>query len=501
MIKELKQDDIHEICQKFTGFLEKSAYAVSLKYIFHHWGQRDEAIELENYFFQSHPAGSIALNILHKSKNTNHSQFHGLAIETTQSMMGLREQKHTLGIITINLDNHSTADSILREVYHLGWMAIDTARLLQSPKYKNNLKSGPLLPKRSALNLTKATLQADIFSVLVLADLGFDLSIKTLARDRCLDTMIAKTKNKPWHYPYPLAYQTTQQAWNTLIKKDKEKSTYHFILTPLQFASSIARTIPDEAYQQWWDFCKPAQEMAWQNHNPEYILSAAIHTSEDPIIQVTSLIIKNCTDLETSEKRIKHTRFNAFRSDEQNKSYHEKAIEETFEFVLEKGLEEQSAQPFIDEANHQNQDLTEGKVFGWCASALQLAANTFEKAEIDDIESTKNLITLSFKGSQQELKYESLVALGERIIEERKNGVTITLSDVEKMARTQKVPRSVEESVKETIKDPYYQNSLQSLQDLSYAYVFDRTISTKNSPLKLTSNSAIEENKVEKENA
>lgn len=467
----LKQDYIHEMCQGFTTFVEELPFNLSLKYIFHRMGQRNDAIELEDRFFQSHPAGAIALNILRKSKSTQNSKFHGLAVETTQSMMGLREQRNAIGLITINMDNHSTTESALHEAYHLGWMAIDTARLLQHPKYKT-LKSGPLIPKRSPMNFSKATLQADIFSVLVLAGQGYDTMIKHIARERCLDTMLAKTNGRPWHYPFPLAYETTIEAWKNHIDISDRK--HHFISTPLTFAASIATTITDEAHQQWWDFCKPAQAMAWHDESPEHILTTAIHTSEDPIIKVTSMLIQKCTDFKLSEDNIDNTKYNAFISEEQNKLYHEKAIEETFELVLAQGLEAQSNQPFIDVANKQNQKLTEGKVFGWCASALQIAARTFEKAQKDlGDEGTKNLLHLEFKGSQQELKYDSLITLGEKIIEKRKNGDVVTIEDVEGIAKNQSFARFIATSVTETIKDPKYQNSLSATKDLNHVYVPD----------------------------
>ncbi len=467
----LRQDYIHEMCQGFTSFVEQLPYTLSLKYIFHHRGQRNDAIALENRFFQSHPAGSIALNILRKCQSTQNSSFHGLAVETTQSMMGLKEQRNALGLITINLDNHSTTESALHEAYHLGWMAIDTARLLQHPKYKNSLKSGSLIPKRSALNFTKSSLQADIFSVLILADQGFDNMIKSIATQRCLDTMLPKINGHPWDYPYPLAYETTWHTWKNVI--DKKSPTYHSISTALQFSASIASTIEEEAYQHWWNFCKPAQAMAWHDETPDYILSAASQTSEDPIIKVTSFLIQDCTNLDPSKETLETDRYNAFISVKQNKIYHEKAVDETFELVLQKSLQEQSAQAFIDTANSQNKNLSEGKVFGWCASALHAVARIYETAQKEGLGDASRMITLGFKASQQEIKYSTLVNLGENIIEKRRKGEVITLEDVEKMARSQIKTEFVSASLQKTIKDPAYVQSLKITQELDHVHILE----------------------------
>ena len=314
------------MCAGFSSFIEELPQNLTIKYIFHRRGQRNDAVELESRFFQSHPAGAIALNLLRKAKGSQNSLFHGLAVETTSSMMGLREKKNAIGVISINLDNHETTECVLHEAYHLGWFALDAARLLQHPKYKNSLKSGPLTPKRSPLNMAKATLKADIFSALVLAGQGVGNIIKGIAATRSQNALIAKTNGHPWNYPYPLAFETTQKAYEELINtKDR---TYHFISTPLQYATSIGNTMPEEAYQQWWDFCEPAQEMAWQDTPADQILAKAIHTSEDPIVKVTAFLVKDCTGMKAEKTDNISGLPNAFISKEQNQKNHEHTAEE-----------------------------------------------------------------------------------------------------------------------------------------------------------------------------
>lgn len=466
----IKQDYIHEMCQGFTSFVEDMHTGLFIKYIFHHRGQRADAVELESRFFHSHPAGNIALSILKQTTNAQSSRFHGLAIETTQSMMGLKEQKNIIGLITINLDNHETTESALQEAYHLGWMAIDSARLLQHPKYKS-LRSGPLIPKRSALNFAKASLQADVFSVLILANQGYDCMIKDIAHKRSLDALTPHINGTPWQYAYPLAYETTRHAWDNSI--NQKSRSYHFISTPLEYAASIGQTFTDEDFQQWWSFCKPAQKMAWHNETPENILSTALVTSEDPIIKVTSVLIKKCTGIKINDDIANEHRYNAFISEKNNNIYHEKAIQETFELVLSEGLKVKSAKPIFDLASKQNNELTNGRVFGWYASALQVAGRAFDKQQkspnSSDID-IRNIAELGFKASQREIKYKSLLTLGDNILDRRKKGEIITMKDVETMAFQQMGCAFVGESVKETIKDPDYQKSLDDTDDLNRIY-------------------------------
>ncbi len=466
----IKQDYVHEMCNGFTTFVEQLPHNLTLKYIFYRRGQRNDAIEMEKRFFQTHPAGQTALTILRKSTNSQNSAFHGLAIATTSKLLGLRENRTAIGLITLNVDNYQTTEALLHEAYHLGWMAIDTARLLNTPKYKNSLKSGPLIPKRSPINMAKATLKADIFASLMLADQGYEKIIKQIAYKRCLDALSANTNGKPWSYPYPLAYETTAEAYKTLI--DPNDKSYHVVSTPLKFAATIANTIEDEKIQQWWNFCQPAQTMAWQDASPEEILSNAINTSEDPIIKVTASLVKACTGLPVLESKKTASR-NPFISEAQNKIYHEQAIEETFELVLTQGLETKSAQPFIDAANRQNQRLTEGKVLGWCASALQSAARTFSNTNIENQEEARNLIKLGYQAEQQEMKYESLIAVGEKIIERRKMGEIITLEDIDKMAQQQTFSSFISTSIKQSIKDPDYQKSLNATKDMNNIYLLE----------------------------
>lgn len=466
----INQNYIHEMCQGFTSFVEELPYGLFIKYIFHRRGQRSDAIEMDNRFFQSHPAGNTALNILRKSTNSQSSKFHGLAIETTQSMMGLKEQKNVIGLITINLDNHETTESVLQESYHLGWLAIDSARLLKHPKYKS-LTSGPLIPKRSPLNLTRASLQADIFSTLILADQGYEGMIKDLAKKRCFDALSAQINGTPWLYAFPLAFETTLHARKNLITTNKQN--YHFISTPLEYAASIAKAFNEEDFQQWWSFCKPAQKMAWHNETPQDIVNLAMATSEDPIIKVTTTLITTCTGIEQQDTSNKNSRYNAFVSQKSNKIYHEDAAQETFELVLSESLKIKSATPLFNLANQQNQALTQGNVFGWCASALQSAARAFDKKqqETNNMADIGSVVELGFKASKQEIKYDSLLTLGEDILIRRKQGEVITIEDVEKMAMQQIETGFVGQSIKETIKDPDYQKGLNATQDLNRIYV------------------------------
>ena len=453
----LKIDYIQDVCKGFTDYVESRYPGLALKYILHHRGQRNDAIGLEQGFFNEHPAGSIAHNILKKSKATQQSGFHGLAVLKKRFFFGFKEKLDSIGVITINLDEYGTDQAILADIYHYGCHAIETYNLLQHPKYKNRFTQGPLIPKRSPLSLAKVNLLADIFSVLILAQQGYESMIHALAAERSLNSMLAKPNGRPWHYPYPLAYQATDKIWRELIYPKSKH--YDPIKTPLEIAHNLLDSFEDESFTQWWAFCEPAQEMAWYGELPETILGAALHTSDNPIVKANAILIESALQITPANQASLVDKYNAFVKEEKQIERHSHRIEETFELILAQGILKESARPFMEAANAQNIQLTEGKIFGWCASALQSAGRAFDSALSGEREPSQ-AAQIEFKGAQHQIKYDGLKSVSAEIIKRRQAGQTVTMNDVKEFASSSETTQFMDKSIETTMDDPEYEKML-----------------------------------------
>ena len=455
MIENIEQ--VHEFTQGFTEAVNKRFPELQLKFILHHRGQRNDAIEMARSHLDLHPSGSIAMNILRKTKSTQKSGFHGLAIETQMKWFGFKKIRSSIGVITINVDDYGTSEAILADVYHYGCHAIMAAELLDTPKYRSSAMRGPMVPKRSPLSMAKANLTADIFSVFILCEQEHDVFITSLAAERALDTMLAKANSRPWHYPYPLSYETVREVWiKVLNQKDPE---FDPIKTPLKTAKAITDSFEQISFSQWWAFCKPAQEMAWNGSLPEHILTAALLTSQDPLVKTNAMLLQDCLDVALLGETEIEGQYNAFLDEEQKKENHFKKIEDTFEMVLAKGIAQESARPFMEAANAQNVRLMQGGVFGWCASALQAAGKAFETA-LSGGKDPRQFAEIEFKSIKKNSQYDKLQLLQKEIFDKRKIGENVTIDDVKAIIQESGLHPEVTASLEQTVNDPEFQKEL-----------------------------------------
>lgn len=450
-------DYIQDYAQGFSDYVAKTYPGLTLKYILHHRGQRNDAVELERSFFDMHPAGITARNILKKSKSTQKSAFHSLAIETKRSFFGLKKTREAIAPITINIDDYGTNEAALADIYHYGVHAIEAFEMVMSPSQRGKVSDGPLVPKRSPLSMAKVNMVADIFSVLILAHQGHDTMIKSLAAERGLDTLLAKSNSRPWLYPYTLAYETAQSLWDNF--SEKEKAEFDPVATPLELARAVRDSFEQESFTQWWSFCKPAQEMAWNGELPEHILCACLHTDDNPLVKAIGYLLQDCLDIVCPNATAIEGRFNAFMKEEERKDAHFTKIEETFEMVLAEGLMRESSRPFMEAANIQNARLPEGRVFGWCAAALQAAGNAFEKA-LKGGGDPSQYAKLEFQGTQKDMGYDTLQKISQEVIKRRQAGETLSLEDVKGFSASGKGGDMLGRSIEKTISDPSYQKTL-----------------------------------------
>lgn len=462
-------DKIQEICNAVTQEVEQAYDGLSLFFIIHGTGKLREAIALAEHDIITHPAGAAARAIVKKHTKGERSSFLGIAIANETSFFGFKKQDHLLGLFNINKDHYNDEIELRAQIYHLVWHAIDLYEIRQEPVYKRKFKSGPMVPKRSALNLTKAHLQADVFagilSILKNDAMKNDVTqVRLISKKRGAMSLMPIPDYKAEDYPSVIAMESCEFALSDLLET---KPTADEVYTAAkQLSVDIGHAFDEYNIQQWWDFCVPAQDMAWRGFKREEILGAAINTSENPYVRSIAYLIEEVTGIEpTPAANLKHS-YNAFVDPDKNLQLHREMVDTIFEDAVTQGVSESSSRAFLDAANKQNEDLTEGRFLGWCANALQDAAKAFETALLRGA-SPDQAARMQFEGNRNEPDWKTLKNLGDNIVDQRRQGVAVTMGHIAEICHNNPAFAPVLDSMKITMNDPSYIQKLQASNDLS----------------------------------
>lgn len=460
-----KEDSIRHICALVARQVQDVYRNLTPYFIVHDNGHLSEAIALHEGSITRLRNGHIARVILNKKKEdlSQSSSFLGLAVSREKALLGLTHRDIILALFNINLDAYREVKDARRHVYHLVWHALDVADILQRPDYSGKAREGPIVPKRSPMNLAKANLQADAFAAAVTKLQGEKDAIEMLARQRSEEALTISSTHRAEDYPFIIGMEATQFAYNELNKTPVQKSR----IVPLarQLSLEVGQMFDDSAIRQWWAFAEPAQDMAWRGHKKDEILGAAVNTSEDPYVRATGYLISEVTGLEGRTALELMNVYNAFTDQERNNRLHRELVNSTFEEAMTISIEESSSHPFLEAANHQNQELTDGRIIGWCAGALQSAARAFESA-LANGKSPGQAARLEFEGNRQLTTWEAIKRLGEDIISQRRLGFAVTLANVAELCNLHKDLAPVAESIEKTLNDPAFMQKLAPANDL-----------------------------------
>ncbi len=459
----LKTEVMQEICDLATRQVNDLYGNLQLTFIHHAPGLFNEIVSLSEHEVRRHPAGATALSILEKNKTREQSGFLGIAIAHEVRWMGLASEDHVMALFNINTDEFETAKDARRAIYHLTWHAIDLMEVRQRPEYLAKFKSGPMIPKRSPLNMARLNLQADAFSSVMCGLQGEDNAIEMLAKQRARDSIHPNTARRAEDYPFAIAMEATQYGYDEIQKQKPAKT--HYAEHARQLAIDIGKTFDDESIRQWWAFAEPAQDMAWLNFTPEDILSAAIYTSEDPFVRATGYLVSDITGVEPASMTSSAKTYNAFAKTEHNSSLHRELAEQAFEEAVTRGVKDQSGQPLITVANEQNEHLTEGVIMGWCALALQASARAFESALSKGV-SPLQAARLEFEGNKESTDWETLEKISDAIIAQKRQGYGVSMSNVVDICDKETNMTPVLESLKTTMRDPVFVRKLELANDM-----------------------------------
>jgi len=462
---------IQKICDDVTSIVEKAYEGLSLYFVIHGQGKMRDAIALAEHEIVSHPSGNAARAIVKRHTKSERSAFLGIAISSKSKMLGFKKEDNLLALFNINKDHYRTEEDVRGQIYHLVWHAIDLYEIRQEPAYKRKFKSGPMVPKRSPLNLSKANLQADVFTSVMMSleknafNKGPDDNLaKLISRLRGVMSLNPIHDYKAEDYPSVIAVQSCEIVVQDLL--DSSPPVDEFLAHARKVSLDVGHAYDENNIKQWWDFSIPAQDMAWRGFTREEILGAALNTSDNPFVRSVGYLIQEVTDVDpVSAASLEHS-YNAFIDPEMNMKLHREMVDTIFEEAITRVTEESDTRALKEAANLQNEQLTDGRILGWCASALQDAARAFENA-ISSGTSPDQAARLEFEGNRDVPDWDTLTDLGNQVVDQKRQGVAMTMGHIAEICNEHPAFAPVLGALKITMNDPSYVQKLQAANDLS----------------------------------
>ncbi|MEM6811524.1 MAG: hypothetical protein AAF549_03560 [Pseudomonadota bacterium] len=457
-------NEIQDLCDQVNQQVRRVYEDISLYFLVHEAGRLRDAIALAENDFESHPAGEAAQHILKKQPKNERSAFLGLSISSQTKMLGLKRVENLLAVFTVNASEFDELRETKAKIYQLTWHALDLYDLRKNPKYKGQFLSGPMIPKRTPMNLSKSNLQADAFACLMLAMQGDRSLADMLGEKRAKQSLSPITNFKAEDYPSLIAMEATEIAIEEMVKAPPPKEE-QFIYAK-RLSVEIGQAFDKASIKQWWDYSVPAQDMAWRGFESEEILSAALNTSDSPFVRSMAYLVSERCDIHPVDSEKLKKAYNAFLDPDKTIDLHRELMDATFEEAITKSINENSNRAFLEVANQQNQTLTEGRILGWCAIAMQSAGKAFERALRDGI-APEQAARLDYSNNKGDDSWDDLKELSEKIIDKKRQGVAITMGHVAEICNTDPKFAPILESMKMTMNDPEYVQKLEAVSDLS----------------------------------
>lgn len=475
----LQLDVVSKTCQAITRQIRENFKSLTTHFVIHHDGQRNEALGVTAQEIIHHPAAETAMRLMQQARLNEDSSLLGTAVARRNIFLGLAWRDDLLALCTLNIDRLDNMKEVIRQSWHLGWHTIDAHAYHQNPGTRGEMERGIIVRRRGAMQMARANLQADVFSVIMCAFQGDIDAIKRTAQMRALNALTPRSTHMPEFYPYVIAMDATQFSFGTYGGKSPSRKS--MIPAALKIAREVDKSLNDDAVMNWFSFCEPAQDMAWRGFSKEDILSTSINTSPDTHTRTTGHLVQDITKIKPSSFIDIREIYSPYADDDVNEKLHQKLIEQIFEDVIAKGISQHSPDPFIRLANKQNEELSEGRILGWCAPALQAAGKIFEKCE-EGSHRTEHLVRTEWLSHKDDVKWDTLTEIGNKVVQHQRDGEIVTLSRLTEIAGEDRAARAIKNSVEATIKDPEYQNRLEHLNAPTVATPAPRGPSAKAAP-------------------
>jgi hypothetical protein len=457
----LKIDQVVQACRLITREVRDTYKNLTVHFVVHHAGQRSEALSIAAQELQIHPASETAMHILNKPRPNEDSAMIGVAVARQNMFFGLASRERLLALCTMNLDQFESLREARRYAYHLCWHAIDAQNYHATPENRSGGKE-IMVRRRSALDIARANLEADVFSALISSLHDDKEAIQRMAIVRGTNALSSFSLQYPEYYPFVIASEAARFAFNQLHSSHLSKKK--LIPSAVRLAHEIGKTFEDGSVAHWLSFSEPAQDMAWRGYGKDEILSAAINTSQNTFVRSIGYLISEVTGIQPSPILKISESYSPYADDEYNIKLHERMVKECFEDVITQSLSQSSVEPLLRAANRQNESLTEGRITGWCAAALQAAAHALEFALANGNEA-EGIVRREFEGERGKTNWNNLRDLGNEVVNTKRAGGIVTMSKLAELSKSVEGVKSIQKSIEMTIQDPGYQQKLDSVKD------------------------------------
>lgn len=454
MAKQL-YDNIQRFCDRYSEELNKIFPNTELHFIIHHRGQRSEQIAKRLPLIHGHPAYDEAAGLLKfRSPGSDTSAFLGMVIGFKKTLLGMRKNPECLAFISININEHSSEEDMLFSIHALTAHFLETVDFY-TQKHAGTQSSQILQPKRNNISTARMNLRSDVYSTIMMSHQGDKDAIGTLCKKRAMNALTPQASH-PEEFPFPIAMDVSKFALETFEKVQKRS----IINSAFAISKKVAASFDAENFETWISFVNAAQSMAWAGYIPSQILGAAIHGSPNPFIKSTAQLLAEITDITPDNPEDIPSGMNPFALPEVNYIEHQRSIEETFEMVLIHAMEAESHLPMIHVANNQNEGLLKGRISGWCAHALQSAAQAYQNAGQRGMPS-EQAARLEFQSAKQQTGWKELNQLSTSVVDMHRGGQIVTMSGIAKWCEDNPAFKPIMESLNHTLTDPSYNRKLE----------------------------------------
>lgn len=459
----LQIDTVAHACNLISREIRDHQKNLTVHFIVHHEGQRTEALGMAAQDILSHPASETAMHILQKQRRSEESMLLGTAVARKNIFFGLATRDSVLALCTMNIDQFSSLKEARRQAYHLAWHALDAVAYHGNPMNRTGEPTEVIIRRRNALEMASANLRADVFSV-ALSSFNRDReAVRRTALSRGLAALHTRSLYSPEYYPYVMALEATEFALSQIDPKSLSKKKV--VPTALKVAREVGATFDEITLKNWLAFAEPAQDMAWRGYNEGEILGAAIHTSPNTYLRAIGYLISELAAIEPSSILAIRETYSPYADDQFNDKLHNKIVDQIYQDIIAQGLKQNSSMPFLHMANQQNNALTEGRVMGWCASALHAAGQAYDSARASGDQPEQHAAR-EFASKRQSAQWGDLAELGKRVIRAHRQGNPVTMGDIRELSRDIEGLKALRQSVEKTMADPQYRNKLAAANEL-----------------------------------
>ena len=458
--------EIQNFCIATSQDVARLYDGLRLHFIVHQKSQLRDAIALADHDLANHPAAETARSILRKEIKNESSNFLGLAISSKSKFLGFKKIENILGLFNVNADQFNSLEEAKQQILHLTWHAIDLYDIRKRPEYNSRFAKGAMIPKRSPLNLSKSHLQADAFVCIYQSlETGAKEITSDLAKKRAMQSLCPITHFKAESYPFVVAMEACEFAIEEILSKGVAPADK--LKTARDISLDIGHAFDEQSIKKWWKYALPAQDMAWRGAQTSEILGAALNTSDNPFVRSIAFLVDEILDVEPASAEELKDFYNSYLDTEKVFNMHKELIDAAFEKAIADGLKESSPEAFMIAANKQNENLTDGKILGWCANALQNAGKAFDSA-LKSGTAPDQAARMNFETADQSPDWDSLKKLGKKIIGEKREGFAITMGHIAEVCHNNPAFTNVLDSIKITMNDPSYIQKLEAANDLNF---------------------------------